>query len=152
MSGRLLDCLQQGIECLRRKVMNLVDDVDLVPADHRQVFGRLNDLMPYFVNARFARGVHLDHVDATSGCNRSADFASVVWLCAWSVLAIEGFRKQASRGGFAGSARSGEKIAVRHATGRDRILERPDDVVLPYQVRKRLTSIFPVERDVGHFI
>jgi len=130
--------------------VHFVDDVDLIATDHRQIFSRFHDLPSDFIHARFARGVHFVHVYTTANRDRATDFARVVRFHAWSILAAQSLGKKSRRRSLSGPTRPRKKIAVGDAAGADGVLERPNDVILPNQIGERLTSIFPIQGNVGH--
>src|SRR5205085_6687425 len=65
-------------------------------------------------------------------------------------LAVERFTDDARERGLAAAARAAEQKRVMHATSRERIRERPRDVLLADDLCKRRRSVFSREYEIGH--
>ena len=66
------------------------------------------------------------------------------------VLAVQRLREDPRHRGLAGAARPGEEVGLAHLPAGDRVLQRPDDRVLPDHLVEVLGPVLPVER--RHFL
>src|SRR5207248_11679712 len=62
--------------------------------------------------------------------------------------AVEALRQDARQRRLPRPTRPREQVGLPHLSGRDRILERPHDRLLPDDLGEALRAVFPVER--GH--
>ena len=146
---RLLDELQQGLPRGVRQLVRLVEDVDLVPP----LDGLEDDALPDLadvVDAALRGGVHLDDVERAPARDRQADGARLVGggrrPC--RARAVECLGEDARHRRLPRSARSREEVRLADLAVLDRVLERPDDRLLPDHLVEPLRAVLPVER--GH--
>ena len=151
MRGRLLQCLEQGIECRRGEHVHFVDNVDFEPRLSRRITCVLAQLAHLF-DAVVARAVDLEHVEAIARRDLAAVIAHAAGSHGWPVDAIERFRQNTCGGCLARATRADEQISVREPVLQDSILERTRDVLLPDNIVERLRPIFTREHLVAHVL
>ena len=140
--GRLLQRLEQRVECRLGELVNLVDDVDLVAATGRRVLDVLAQ-RPDLLDAAVGGAVDLDHVHREAGV--AAHRARPARLGGLALGAEQRLGEQARGGGLADAAGAGEEVGVRHAPGRQRVAQRPRDGVLSDDRLERLRPPLPGE-------
>ena len=144
MLGRFLHGFEQGVERLRGKHVDLVDDVDLVAADRRQIRDLIAQIAD-IVNAVVGRGVHLDNIHDRAGINALAHFALAAGVRAGMIQAVDRLGKNFGAGGFARAARAGKQVRVADAPGGDLVLQGCYDGCLADNIRKALRTPFAVQ-------
>jgi hypothetical protein len=148
---RLFERFEKRVECLCRKHVDFVDDVDFIFA----LRGRKVDLVAQVANivhTGVGGGVNLDQVEETVLVDRFAILTLVVGAFRWvRIQAIDRFRQKARERGLACPTRPSEEIGVRDAVCRDGILESRDDVVLPHDFVPFFWPVFSIEC-LGHII
>ena len=127
--------------------MHLVDDVDLVLADRRQI-GYLVAQVADVINAVVRRGVHLDDVHDGAGVNALTNFTLAAGVGAGGVQAVDRLGKDLGAGRLAGAAGAGEQIRMADAPGRNLVLQGRDDGRLANHVRKALGTPFSIQGTV----
>ena len=137
----LLDQLQQRVPGLRRELVGLVDDVDLVAALDRLQHGALADLADV-VDAALRGGVHLDHVERAAVRDRPRDRVVRVEVGVRPALGVQRLGEDPRHRRLAGPARAGEEVRLPHLVVLDRVAERAHDRLLADHVAE-------VERTVG---
>ena len=110
--GRFLECLEKGVECLRREHVHLVDDEHAVTAHlwrDAHLVGDAADVVDRVV----AGGVELHDVIAALLVESNARLALVARLAIGAhVLAVDGFGENAGTGGLAHASRTAEEVGV----------------------------------------
>ena len=146
---RLLDQLQQRLPGGVGELVRLVEDVDLVATLDRLEDDALADLADV-VDAALRGSVHLDDVERRAVRDREADRACLVGLGrrAGRPGAVERLREDPRHRRLAGATRPGEEVRLAHLVVLDRVLQRPDDRLLPDDLVEPLRAVLPVER--GH--
>ena len=127
--------------------MHLVDDVDLVLADRRQI-GHLVAQVADVVNAVVRRGIHLDDVHDGAGVNALTNFTLAAGVGAGGVQTVDRLGKDLGAGRLAGAAGTGEQIRMADAPGRNLVLQGRDDGRLANHVRKALGTPFSIQGTV----
>ncbi len=117
---RFLQCLQQGIECLLTEHMNLVNDVDLVTALSGRILTFVSQV-PHLVDGIVGGAVYFNHVQATTIHDSLSNFRVHGDVERRTILPIQGFRKQAGRGGFPRTSGTDKEIGVGNPAHFDRI-------------------------------
>ena len=146
MVGRFFEALQQRV---RRRVgehVNLVEDVDLLPAERAREGDPLEQVTRV-LHATIRRRVQLEQVDEPSVGNRDAVLADAArFAVVTEVLAVQGLGEQPSSRRLARASRPAEQVRVADAAVSDRIAQRVDDVLLAVQLRESLWTVLPVQR------
>ncbi len=143
---RLLKGLEQGVECLRREHVDLVDDVDLETPLGGGEGDAVDNLVAHVVHAGAGGRVQLVDVGVAALGNLAALLAGAVGVGRGAVLAQKGLGQQAGRGGLAGAARAAEEIGVGLAPLGQGVAQGGDDVLLAHHVGKGLRAVLAVER------
>ena len=149
MRRRLLEGLQQRVECRLREHVHLVDDEDLVSRLERDV-SRLVAEITNVIHAGVRGRINLDDVDLAPGIEGDASLAGAAGLSSRTRLAVEGLGEQAGRGGLARTPRSGEEVGVADPLLFDGAPEGPGDALLTCDLSEGLRAILPGEDEVGH--
>ena len=146
---RLLDELEQCLPGRVRELVRLVEDVDLVAPLDGLEHDALADLADV-VDPALRGGIHLDDVERGAVRDREADRAGLVRRRrrAGRAGAVQRLREDARHRRLPGSARPGEEVRLAHLAVLDRVLQRPDDRLLPDDLVESLRAVLPVER--GH--
>ena len=129
MRRRLFQGLEQGVECARGEHVDLIEEVDL-PLEVAGGEGDLVAQLAHVVDAAVAGGVHLDEVEGGAGVDGLAGAAGVAGLALGQGSAVHSLGEDASGGGLAGAAGSGEEVGVGDLVGGEGVAQRLDDVVL----------------------
>ena len=148
MGWRFLEHLQQGRRRAGAQHVDLVEDVHLVSA--RRAERHLVDQAADVVNRVVGRGVKFEDVVAVATLNGETRIALTTRFAVDRIGAIEHFGENASGGGLAGTARTGEQIRLTLAAGAHRFAQRPHDVVLPLEFVEPSGAVTAVERLRGH--
>ena len=148
MRRRLLDQLQERVPRRVRQLVRLVEDVDLVAALDRLEHDAVADLADV-VDAALRRRVHLDHVERRARGDRRQAWHVPSGSAVGPLRAVQALREDARHRRLAGAARAGEEIGLAHLSGRDRVLQRPDDRLLADDLGEGLRAVFPVEGGHG---
>ncbi len=146
MRRRLLHRLEEGVERRRRQHVDFVDDVDAEPAAGRREAGA-RDQVARIVDAAVRRAVDLDHVEVLAPQDRLADRVALGERAVGAV-AVEGPREDARHRGLAHAARAAEQVCVGGAAGRDGVLQRPGDGLLPHDLAEVARAVAPREHRV----
>ena len=148
---RLFEDLQQRVERLAGQALGLVDDVDLLASlDRRR--GRLLAQLSGIFDATVRRGVDLHHVEVCALADRDALVTAATRLRGRPSHAVDHLGQDPGRGRLAGPPRPAEQERVMQTALPDRAGERPDDVVLPQDLRGRLRPVPPVQGLVLSFL
>ena len=147
MLGRFLHRFEQRVERRGGEHVHLVDDVDLVLADRRQI-GYLVAQVADVVNAVVRRGIHLDDVHDGAGVNALTNFTLAAGVGAGGVQTVNRLGKDLGAGRLAGAAGAGEQIRMADAPGRNLVLQGRDDGRLANHVRKALGTPFSIQGTV----
>jgi hypothetical protein len=139
---RLLDRLEQRVERLRRKPVDLVDDEDLEAVAHRRDGERLDDDLADGVDAGVGGAVDFEHVDVTALGDFEAGVARPARLAGGPRHAVQRPRQDPRRRRFPDAPRSGEDERLREPPGRDGVLQRLDDTALADDVLEALRAPF----------
>ena len=141
MRGRLFQRFEERVEGIRGELMDLVNDVDLVAPARRRVLHVLPERAD-IVDAAVRRGVDLDEVDRLG---IGAHDAGAAGLRVLPLAAQERPCQQAGSRRLADTAGPREKVRVRDAAGRERVLEGARDRVLAHHGLERLRA--PLARE-----
>ena len=123
MGGWFLHNLEQCVEGAVREHVDLIDDIDLVPAVGRGV----NRLIPQradVVDSGVGGGVDLDHIEDTARLQPTADLALAAGIAVARGKAVDRFGEDLGTGGLAGSPRPGKEIGVADSAALDLIFQR----------------------------
>ena len=112
--GRLLQCLQQGVESFVRDLVRFIDDEDLVAVARRTIADVFAHLA-HFVDAAVRSRVDLDDVDRFPALISTHAGADSAGRGGRALHAIQAAGQNARDGGLAGTALAGKDIAVRDA-------------------------------------
>ena len=147
---RLLERLQKGVERLGRQLVGFIDDIDLV-LPHRGSEAHLVPKVPHLVDAAVGRGVDLDEVEKTALPDRDAALAPVAGLAILGVRAVHRLRDEAGDRGLPGPANARQEVGMGDLSVRDRVPERPGDVLLTDDRGEGLGTVAAVDgRALGH--
>ena len=131
MRGRLLERLEESVEGLKRKHMDLVDDVDAVTAYLRRdtdLFGQRTNIVHRVVRC----GVQFVNIERAALVERPARLALVAGLAVGGrIEAVDRLGENARAGRFADAARTAEQVSVGQLPARDRVAQRRCDMRLP---------------------
>ena len=108
---RLFEALEQGVECLAREHVDLVDDDHPITVTHRRKPQQLVELTDV-VDTAVRGAVELDHIEARAPCHFDARGAHPAGFDGRPLLAVYGLGEQASDGRFADTPQTGEEIGV----------------------------------------
>src|SRR4029077_16419008 len=145
MRRRLLDQLQERVPGSGRELVRRVEYVDLVALLDRLEDDAVPNLTDV-VDAALRGGVHLDHVERRAGRDRTARVARAVGSRRRALSAVEALGEDARHRGLARAARAGGEVGLPHRVRRDRVRQRPDDRLLPDDLREGLGTVLAVER------
>ena len=152
MIGRLLECLEQGVEGTATEHVDLVDQVDLEGAACRGVGGVLTQ-SPYIIHAGVAGGIDLHDIETPSFGDLDAGIADTTGIVGGTVrvgLTVQGLGENACRGGLPDATRSDKEIGLGESIPPDRVLESSGDVLLADDLLKFLRSVFSCKDAVAH--
>src|SRR3984957_13318440 len=148
VSRRFLQSFQQRVKRLLRQHVNLVDDVDFeFPARcEADVIAKLSDL----VHAIVARAVDLKNIEADPLGNLPTGVADSARSDRRTVDAVHGFGQNAGRRSLTCAAWTDKEIGVSQTLLLNRILQRPNYVILAGAVIETLGAIFSRKDLVTH--
>ena len=150
--GRFLERLEQRVEARIREHVDLVHDVELVPAAGRRVLHVVDDQFADLVHLGVRGGVEFQHVQAAPLGDLLALRAHAARLGRRPVLAIERLGQDARGRGLAGAARPDEEVGVREPLLLDGVFERLRNMRLADDLVEILRAIFAGENLVAHGI
>ena len=133
VAGRLLQGLEEGVEGLVGKHMDLIDDVDLIVS----LGGCILALFPkeaHVLDAVVGSTVDFDDIHAGAVHDGAGDLGIVVGIRGRAALGIEGFGEEPGGGGLSGSPRTDKEKGMSDPLVFDGIGQGPDDMVLPDQL------------------
>ncbi len=145
---RLLDELEKRLPRGVRELVRLVEDVDLVsgprPAGGRRARGSRGRRRSRAATRRPSRRRRASSRSRSRGrrgtsCPGVGDGPGVPG-------AVQRLREDARHRRLARSARPGEEVGLAHLVVLDRVLQRPDDRLLPDDLVEALRAVLPVER------
>ena len=146
VSWRLLQCLEQRVECLHRQHVDLVDDVHLKGTADGRVVHAADDLLAHRFHASARCRIELIHVRMVTGGDEGALLTGAVGQMASPLLAEQRLGQQSRHGRLARAARPTEQIRMVETPFEHGMLKGVDHVLLPHHTRKGLRSILPIER------
>ncbi len=141
MGGRLLECLEEGVEGRRREHVHLVDDVDAVFSDlgrDAHLVGERADVLDRVVGG----GVQLVDVHRAILLERPARLALATRLHLFGTEAVDGLGEDTRAGGLAHAPRAAEEVCVGQLAACDGVFEGRGDVLLPDHRAKRGRAVF----------
>ena len=149
---RLFKGLEECVERLGGKHVYLVDDVDAVLAHlrrHPHLIHQVLDVLHTVVGG----GIKLMNTVGTSLGERTAGLAlsARFHIRRW-VGAVYHFCEDSCRRGLAHTPRAAEKVGMRKLSTKNRVLERPRDVILPDERSEILRPILPCRDDILLFV
>ena len=147
--GRLLHCLEQRVERLRREHMHLIDDIHLIPANRREICHLVTQVADV-IHTAVGGSIHLNNIQHGAGVNSLADFTFPARVGFGSIEAVDRFGKDFGAGRLAGTARSGEQVGMADASRRNLVFQCGDNRFLADHVGEFLRPPFTVQRTV-HF-
>ena len=143
---RLFKRLQQRVERRGRKHVDLVHDVDLVPATRRGELNAADDLLANVLDAGAACGVQFVHVRMSAFGDQLAFGTGSVGIGRRARLAQQRLGNQSRRGGLARAARAGEQVGMTYFPLLDSIFDGSLDMLLAHDVGKDLRAVLSVQR------
>ena len=144
MLRRFLQKLQEAVEGRRGKHVDFVDDIYLSPAFGGIVYGLLLEVA-HVVDAVVGGSVHLDHVEIVAVLDGAARRTDAAGIPVFLVPAVDRLGKDAGTGGFAGTARSREKIGVGEPFLRRLVHQDVDDLLLSHHVPEMGRTPFQIQ-------
>ena len=148
--GRLLEALQQRVGRGVGEHVDLVEDVDLLPAGGAAEGDALEQLAGV-VDAAVRCGVELEEVEEGPVGDRLAVRAHTARIAVVAqVQAVERLGQDPRRCGLAGAPRPAEEVRVPDPVVAHRVAQRGGHVILADQLAEPLGSVLPVERLIGH--
>ena len=114
---------------------------------------RVTDVVPqlaHLLDAVVAGAIDLQNVETVAAGNFLAAVADTARSDCRPIHAIQRFRQDPGRRGFADPARPDEQISMREPVLFDRVPERPGDVGLADEIVKSLRPIFAREDLITH--
>ena len=141
--------LRRALKASRGQHVDLVDDVDLVAAGGGGEFHVLAEF-PDLVDPPVGGAVDLADVDRVSVRDFTAMDALVAGGRRRPLFAVDRLREDPGDRGLPDPARPAEEKGVGDALAGDRVLQRPDHMLLPQDVFKDLGSAFSGENAVFH--
>ena len=148
---RLLHRLEQRVERLRRELVHLVDDEDLVAIADRRHRERADDHLADVVDAGVGGRVDLEDVDVAPLRDLHAGVALAARIRRRPLHAVQRPRQDARGGRLADPAGAGEDERLREAAARERVAKRRGDGLLADHVLEPLRTPLPGEDLVGHW-
>ncbi len=145
MLRRFFQYLEEGIERRRGEHVHLIDDVDLVLADRRQI-GYLVAQVADVIHTVVGRGVQLHNIEYGAVRNAAARRTHAAGVAVDWVLAVDRSGKNARAGGLARAARADENIRMRKPPGLYLIFQRLGNVLLTDDLIKGLRPPLAVQR------
>ena len=115
--------------------MNLVDDIDLLPAFSGGICNLFNNPAEIFHSVS-GRRVHLDHIQAAAFSDRAAGFTFPAWIPVYRMQTVDRLGQNFGAGRLARSAASAEQVRVRDPPGLYLIPECADNHVLSLDIVK----------------
>ena len=146
MLGRLLECLQKGVEGLLREHVHLVDDEDRIFA-HLRKYAHLIYKRADVVHRVVRCGVQLVYVERAALIEGSARLTLVARLGTMRVLAVYRLGEDTGAGGLAHAARPAKQIGMSQLATLDRILERRGYALLAHNRRECRGAVFSCRND-----
>ena len=147
--GRLLKCLEQCVERLRREHVYFIDDVDLVVSRRRRELHGLAQVAD-LINAAIGCRVDLKHIHRRTIADGSAGVTDSTGCECRTLGAVQRTCKDLRRTRLARAARSCKEIGMARLSRRDCPCERTADMLLPHEIGEALRSPAAIERDIGH--
>ena len=147
---RFLQSLEEGIESLRRKHVDFVDDVDLVPSCR----GGIIDTVPQLadiIDAPVGRGVDLDHIQKGPVLDCLAGLADPAGTLALR-KAVQSLGQQPGGGRLAGPPGPAEQVGVAGRAGSDLVFQDSDNVFLAEKLFEYFRPVRTVQRCIHRFI
>ena len=146
---RLLQRLEERVERPLRQHVDLVDDVDLLAAPHREVLHALPQLADV-LDRVVARPVDLDDVLAASPQDLPAARALPARRRRRALLAVQRPRQRPRRGRLPHAPRAGEQERVVDPVQADRVLQGLRHMTLTGDLLKRRRPPLPGDRHIAH--
>src|SRR5581483_4122518 len=138
---RLLERLEQGVECLIGELMGFVDDVDL-EAVASGAIAEVFDDRARIIDLPVRRAVDLAYVEGAPGADFDAGGAFAARFGGRPLLAIEASRENSRGRGLADTADAGEEEGMGDTPALERLAEGARDVFLSHQLREALGAPF----------
>ena len=148
MRGRFFQRLQHRVESALRQHVHLIDDVYLEAPAGRRV-QRAFQQFAHVVHLGVRGGIQFDQIDKTTAIDLLA-CATFATRCGGDTgRAIQRLGKDTRNGGFAHPACAGEQISMMQPVLGERVAQRPDDMLLPRQLREGFRTPFAREDRCG---
>ena len=148
MCRRFLQGFQKGIECGLAEHVDLVHDVDAVPADLRRDVDLVDQELDV-VDAVVGGGIEFMDAVGAAFPEGDAGFALAAGLHVRRRMgAVDGLGENTCRTGLADPAGSAEQVSMGQLPPDDGVLEGLDDVVLTDQGLKGVRPVFPRGNDI----
>ena len=144
MRRRLLQRLQQRVEGIRRQHVHLVNVVDPELPTRRSIVHPLPQ-RPDVIHTVVRRPVNLRHIKAPSFRNLHTHILVRIKIHPRPTSAVQRLRKNPARARLPRPTRPDKQIRMRQSVLRDRISQRPNHMILPENVLKRLRSVLSRE-------
>ena len=149
MLGRLFQRFQHGVEGRIREHVHFVDHIDLEAAARRRIDGVFQQLA-HFVDLGIGRGVNFQEIDKAPRIDLGTGRADTTGAGGDAFFAVEGFGQNPRQRGLADTARAGEQVGMMQALLRERVRQRPDNVLLPDQTFKGFWPPFARQDLIAH--
>ena len=137
MLGRLLERLEQSVECADREHVHLVNDehalFDLCGGIARLI-AQVTDIVHTIVGSR----IDLGHIEHRAVQYAAARRTLVARVAVHRVLAVDRARQDLGAGGLARAARAGEQVGMAQPPGLELRAQGIRDMLLADHVRERL--------------
>ena len=139
----LLEGLEEGVEGRGAQHVDLVDDIDAVPADLRRDLHLLQQGLDV-IDAVVGRGIQLVDAEGAPFAERHAGLTLAARLEVGRRMgAVDRLREDAGGTGLADAPRTAEKVGVGDLAAGDGVLEGPGDDILADQALERVRPVFP---------
>ena len=146
---RFLECLEQGIKRMRRKHVNLVDEVHLVSATRRRILHVLEQLARV-VDLGARSRVHFEQIDEPAGVDVLAGRAMAAGLRGHTFFTVQRLCEDPGYGRLADTTCAGKQKRMVNPARVEGIGQRLPDVVLSDQFLEAAWPPFAGEYEVAH--
>ena len=144
---RFLQRFQKRVERVGGHHMNLVDDVNLLPADNRRIIHALAEIT-HILHTVVGCRIDLNHIDVSARRNVPAGVAYSAGLLSGLTGAVHRLGQNPRHGRLPGAPRPAEQIRVCHCIRGDLMPQNFDNVLLPENLRKCFRAVFSVQSQV----
>ncbi|MBA7565019.1 hypothetical protein ES708_06690 [subsurface metagenome] len=135
MLRRLLQGFQQGVESLRRKHVDFIDNIYAVFSGGRRIFYGLPEF-PYLINAAVGSAINLKDIQIITPGDFLTNRAGVAGVGIGGVGAVKGFCQDSGCARFADAPCAGEHVGMRHPSAFESVLESSGNMGLANEIFK----------------